>query len=139
VQLVCRRDLASAKIESALLAWHGMAWHGDVRVDRVPDPKIEDPRDVIMKITATAICGSDLHLYDGYMPTMESGDILGHEPMGEVVEVGKDVRKLKNGNRVVVPFTISCGTCWFCRQSLFALCDTSNYPTLSSSLHSQNP
>jgi len=105
------------------LCWHGKS---NVRVDRVPDPKIEEPRDVVVKITLTAICGSDLHLYDGYMPTMESGDIIGHEPMGVVVEVGKEVKNLKKGDRVVVPFTISCGTCWFCRRSEFSLCDTSN-------------
>ena len=85
-----------------------------------------DSRDAIVRITATAICGSDLHLYGGYMPTMEEGDILGHEPMGEVVEVGRDVRKLQVGDRVVVPFTISCGTCFFCQKGLFSLCDTSN-------------
>jgi threonine dehydrogenase-like Zn-dependent dehydrogenase len=105
------------------LCWHGKS---DVRVDTVPDPTIEDPRDAIIKITSTCICGSDLHLYDGYMPTMEAGDILGHEPMGEVVEIGKDVKNLKKGDRVVVPFTISCGTCWFCERKLFSLCDTSN-------------
>ena len=105
------------------LCWHGKS---DVRVDTVPDPRIEDPRDVIVKITSTCICGSDLHLYDGYMPTMEPGDILGHEPMGEVVEVGSNVKKLKKGDRVVVPFTISCGTCWFCERQLFSLCDNSN-------------
>ena len=82
------------------LCWHGKS---DVRVDTVPDPTIEDPRDAIIKITTTCICGSDLHLYDGYMPTMEAGDVLGHEPMGVVVEVGKDVKKLKKGDRVVVP------------------------------------
>jgi threonine dehydrogenase-like Zn-dependent dehydrogenase len=105
-----------------------ICWHGkeDVRVDTVPDPKIEDPRDVIVRITSTAICGSDLHLYDGYMPTMEPGDIIGHEPMGEVIEVGRDVAKLKKGDRVVVPFTISCGSCWFCQRQLYSLCDTSN-------------
>src|SRR5438270_5543106 len=105
------------------LCWHGKS---DVRVDTVPDPRIEDPRDVIIKITSTCICGSDLHLYDGYMPTMKAGDVIGHEPMGEVIEVGKDVKKLKKGDRVVVPFTISCGTCWFCEQQLFSLCDKSN-------------
>ena len=105
------------------LCWHGKS---DVRVDTVPDPKILSPGDVIVKITATAICGSDLHLYDGYMPTMESGDILGHEPMGVVVEVGSAVQKLKKGDRVVIPFTISCGHCFFCEQTLFSLCDTSN-------------
>ena len=105
-----------------------LVWHGkeDVRCDKVPDPKIEDPRDAIVKITATAICGSDLHLYDGYMPTMESGDVLGHEPMGEVVEVGSGNKKLKVGDRVVVPFTISCGSCFFCQKGLYSLCDTSN-------------
>ena len=105
------------------LCWHGKS---DVRVDTVPDPTIEDPGDVILKITTTCICGSDLHLYDGYMPTMVAGDVIGHEPMGVVVEVGKDVKKLKKGDRVVVPFTISCGTCWFCREELYSLCDTSN-------------
>lgn len=105
------------------LCWHGKS---DVRVDTVPDPKIENPRDAIIKITTTCICGSDLHLYDGFMPTMEPGDILGHEPMGEVVEIGKDVRKLKKGDRVVIPFTISCGECWFCKRQLYSLCDRSN-------------
>jgi threonine dehydrogenase-like Zn-dependent dehydrogenase len=105
-----------------------VCWHGkeDMRVDNVPDPKIIDPTDVILRITTTAICGSDLHLYDGYMPTMEKGDVIGHEPMGEVIEVGKQVKKLKKGDRVVVPFTISCGKCFFCEKSLFSLCDTSN-------------
>ena len=105
-----------------------ICWHGthDVRVDNVPDPVIADPGDVIVKITATAICGSDLHLYDGYMPTMQAGDIIGHEPMGIVVETGKDVKKLKVGDRVVVPFTLSCGCCWFCQNEMFSLCDTSN-------------
>ena len=105
-----------------------LCWHGtnDVRVDTVPDPKILNPSDAIVKITATAICGSDLHLFNGFMPTMESGDILGHEPMGEVVEVGTGVTKLKVGDRVVVPFTISCGECFFCRKGLFSSCDNSN-------------
>ena len=105
------------------LCWHGKS---DVRVDNVPDPKIQDPRDAIVRITSTAICGSDLHLYDGYMPTMEKGDILGHEPMGEVVEVGRAVTNLKPGDRVVVPFTIACGDCFFCKRSLFSSCDNSN-------------
>ena len=105
------------------LCWHGK---GDVRVDTVPDPKIEDAGDVIIKITATAICGSDLHLFNGFMPTMESGDILGHEPMGEVVEVGRAVKRLKKGDRVVVPFVIACGSCFFCKRSEFSICDTSN-------------
>lgn len=105
-----------------------LCWHGtdDVRVDTVPDPKIADPRDVILCITSTAICGSDLHLYDGFMPTMQAGDVLGHENMGEVVEVGRDVTKLKKGDRVVVPFCIACGACWFCQKGLFSCCDTSN-------------
>ncbi len=105
-----------------------LCWYGtnDVRVENVPDPKILNPGDVIVKITSTAICGSDLHLLDGFMPTMEKGDILGHEPMGEVVEVGKEVKKLKKGDRVVVPFTISCGECFFCQKELYSLCDTSN-------------
>src|SRR5918998_2121639 len=103
-------------------------WMGrnTVQVETVPDPKILDARDAIVKITSTAICGSDLHLYDGYMPTMEKGDILGHEPMGEVVEVGSGVGNLKVGDRVVVPFTISCGNCFFCQRQLFSLCDNSN-------------
>ena len=105
------------------LCWHGKS---DVRVDTVPDPKIQDPTDVIIRITATAICGSDLHMYDGYLPTMESGDVLGHEPMGIVVEVGSAVRKLKVGDRVVVPFAIACGSCFFCDQTLTSLCDNSN-------------
>ncbi len=105
------------------LCWHGKS---DVRVDTVPDPKIEDPRDAIVRITSTCICGSDLHLYDGYMPTMEAGDILGHEPMGVVQEVGKSVTKLKPGDRVVIPFTISCGTCWFCQRQQYSLCDNTN-------------
>lgn len=105
-----------------------LCWHGkyDVRVDTVPDPIVVDPTDAIVKITSTAICGSDLHLYDGYMPTMESGDILGHEPMGEVVEVGGAVSTLKIGDRVVVPFTISCGHCFFCEKTLYSSCDTTN-------------
>ena len=105
-----------------------LCWHGanDVRVDNVPDPKILNPRDAIIKITSTAICGSDLHLYDGYIPTMKSGDILGHEFMGEVVELGPEVKNLKIGDRVVVPFTISCGSCFFCNRDLWSLCDNSN-------------
>jgi threonine dehydrogenase-like Zn-dependent dehydrogenase len=105
------------------LCWHGKS---DVRIDNVADPKIEDDRDAIIRITTTAICGSDLHLFDGFMPTMKQGDILGHEPMGEVVEVGSAVRNLQRGDRVVVPFTISCGSCFFCKKTLFSLCDNSN-------------
>ncbi len=98
----------------------------DVRVERVPDPQILNPRDAIVKITATAICGSDLHLYDGYIPTLKPGDILGHEFMGEIVETGKEVKNLKKGDRVVVPFTIACGHCFFCEHQLFSACDNSN-------------
>ncbi len=105
------------------LCWHGT---GDVRVDTVPDPRIEHPRDAIVRITSTGICGSDLHLYDGFVPTMEAGDVLGHEPMGIVVEVGGAVKNLRPGDRVVVPFTISCGECYFCRKQLYSCCDTSN-------------
>lgn len=105
-----------------------VCWHGanDVRVDTVPDPKILNPRDAIIKITSTAICGSDLHLYNGFIPTMESGDILGHEFMGEVVELGSAVKNVQIGDRVVVPFTISCGNCFFCQRDLWSLCDNSN-------------
>jgi len=105
------------------LCWHGKS---DVRVDTVPDPKIQNTRDAIIKVTATAICGSDLHLYDGYMPTMEAGDILGHEFMGEVVELGSAVTNLKKGDRVVVPFTMACGSCFFCKKTLYSCCDNSN-------------
>jgi len=98
----------------------------DVRVDTVPDPTIINPHDAIVKITSTAICGSDLHLYDGYIPTMLKGDILGHEFMGEIVEVGSDVKNLKVGDRVVVPFPISCGQCHYCRKGLWSLCDNTN-------------
>ncbi|HEY9834037.1 MAG TPA: zinc-dependent alcohol dehydrogenase [Stenomitos sp.] len=105
-----------------------VCWHGanDVRVDTVPDPQIINPRDAIIKITSTAICGSDLHLYNGFIPTMESGDILGHEFMGEVVELGSAVKNVQIGDRVVVPFTISCGNCFFCQRDLWSLCDNSN-------------
>jgi threonine dehydrogenase-like Zn-dependent dehydrogenase len=84
------------------------------------------PRDAVIKITACAICGSDLHLLDGYQPTMESGDIIGHENMGEVIELGSEVTNVKIGDRVVVPFTISCGQCWFCQKGLFSCCDRTN-------------
>jgi len=105
-----------------------LCWQGknSVSVESVPDPKILNPRDAIIKITSTAICGSDLHLYDGYIPTMQKGDILGHENMGEVVEVGSEVKNLKKGDRIVTPFTISCGNCFFCKKELFSLCDNSN-------------
>ena len=105
-----------------------VCWYGthDVRVQTVADPKILNPRDAIVKVTLTAICGSDLHLYDGYIPGMQRGDILGHEFMGEVVEVGTGVHNLNAGDRVVVPFTISCGRCFYCQQGLWSLCDNSN-------------
>lgn len=105
-----------------------VVYHGkhDVRVDNVNDPIIKDPTDIIIRITSTALCGSDLHLFDGFVPTMKSGDIVGHEPMGEVVEVGSEVKRLRKGDRVVVPFTISCGSCYFCEKTLYSLCDTTN-------------
>ena len=105
-----------------------LCWHGknDVRVETVPDPKILNPRDAIVKVTSTAICGSDLHLYNGVIPTLQEGDILGHEFMGEVVEVGHEVTDLKRGDRVVVPFAIACGNCFFCKKTLYSLCDNSN-------------
>jgi len=99
---------------------------GEVQVQQVPDPKILNDRDAIVKITSTAICGSDLHLYNGFIPTMEKGDILGHEFMGEVVETGKGVRNLQKGDRVVVPFPIACGNCYMCKQGLFSVCENSN-------------
>jgi threonine dehydrogenase-like Zn-dependent dehydrogenase len=98
----------------------------DVRVEEVNDPKILNRRDAIVKITSTAICGSDLHLYNGYVPTMEKGDILGHEFMGEVIELGSDVKNLSTGDRVVASFPISCGNCFFCLKQLFSLCENSN-------------
>lgn len=103
-------------------------WYGkhDVRVLDVPDATILNPGDALIRITSTAICGSDLHLYDGYIPTMQKGDILGHEFMGEVVEVGSAVQKLKPGDRVVVPFPIACGRCFSCQRDLFSLCENSN-------------
>jgi len=103
-------------------------WYGkhDMRVEDVPEPKILNPRDAIVRVTLSAICGSDLHLYDGFVPTMEKGDILGHEFMGEVVEVGSAVKNLQVGDRVVVPFCISCGSCFSCQKGLFSLCENSN-------------
>ena len=105
-----------------------ICWYGknDMRVEDVQDPKILNPRDAIVKVSSTAICGSDLHLYNGFMPTMKKGDILGHEFMGEVVETGREVRNLKVGDRVVVPFPISCGKCFFCEKQMFSLCENSN-------------
>ena len=105
-----------------------LCWYGkhDVRLESVPDPKLLNAQDAIVAVSSTAICGSDLHLYGGYIPSLKAGDILGHEFMGEVVEVGADVRKLKVGDRVVVPFVIACGQCALCSRGLHALCDNSN-------------
>jgi threonine dehydrogenase-like Zn-dependent dehydrogenase len=105
------------------LTWHGK---GDIRCESVPDPKIEHARDAVIKVTACAICGSDLHLFDGVMPSMHSGDVLGHETMGEVMEVGAEIKNLKVGDRVVVPFTISCGECFFCKRGFYSGCERSN-------------
>lgn len=104
-----------------------VCWQGanSVRVETVPDPTILNPRDAILKITSTAICGSDLHIYGGYIPTVVPGDIIGHEFMGEVVEVGRGVRNLQVGDRVVVPSTIGCGGCYYCKQDMWSLCDNS--------------
>jgi threonine dehydrogenase-like Zn-dependent dehydrogenase len=105
-----------------------VCWMGkkDVRVEHVPDPQILNEQDAIVKVTTTAICGSDLHLYNGFVPTMESGDVLGHEFMGEVVDVGRGVSNLKKGDRVVVPFPIACGSCLTCQRGLFSLCENTN-------------
>ena len=99
---------------------------GTVEVQNVPDPQILNQRDAIIRVTSTAICGSDLHLYNGFIPTMKKGDILGHEFMGEVMELGRDVKNLRVGDRVVVPFTIACGNCWSCQQGTTSLCENSN-------------
>lgn len=105
-----------------------VVWHGrhDVRVENVPDPRLLSPRDAIIQVSSTAICGADLHMYDGHLPSSHRGDILGHEFMGRVVEVGSEVKNLKAGDRVVVPFVIACGRCFYCREGLTALCDNSN-------------
>ena len=105
-----------------------LTWHGkhDMRCESVPDPQIEHPRDAIIKVTACAICGSDLHIYDGIIPSMKHGDVLGHETMGEVVEVGSGNTKLEKGDRVVVPFTIACGECFFCQRGYYSGCERSN-------------
>ena len=105
------------------LCWIGK---GDVRIEEVPEPSIVNPRDAIVRVSSTAICGSDLHLLGGFIPTLQRGDVLGHEFMGEVVEVGSAVRDLAVGDRVIVPFPIACGACWYCRQDLHSLCDNSN-------------
>jgi len=105
-----------------------LTYHGshDVRVDTVPDPVIQEPDDIILQITATAICGSDLHLYRGKIPELKEGDILGHEFMGIVVDAGKEVTNLQKGDRVVIPFVIACGDCFFCEKKLFSACETTN-------------
>ncbi|MER7165077.1 zinc-dependent alcohol dehydrogenase [Micromonospora sp. NPDC000207] len=103
-----------------------LTWHGkrDVRVEEVPDPRIEEPTDAVVRITSTAICGSDLHLYEVLGPYLNPGDVLGHEPMGIVEEVGPEVTHLRPGDRVVIPFNIACGSCWMCRRQLYAQCET---------------
>ncbi|WP_298214283.1 zinc-dependent alcohol dehydrogenase [Acidocella sp.] len=105
-----------------------LCWHGknDIRCETVPDPIIQHPRDIIIKVTSCAICGSDLHIYDGMMPGMERGDVMGHETMGEVVETGGEITSLKTGDRVVIPFTISCGECFFCKRGFFSGCERTN-------------
>jgi len=105
------------------LCWNGV---NDLRVERVKDPEIVNPRDVILKVKLSTTCGSDLHFIDGYIPTMRAGDVIGHEFMGEIVEVGRDVKKVKRGDRVVVPSFISCGNCWYCEHQLFSLCDNTH-------------
>src|SRR3712207_971930 len=103
-----------------------VVWHGkrDVRVDEVPDPTIQEPTDAVVRITSTGLCGSDLHLYEVLGPFMEDGDILGHEPMGIVEEVGSEITNVKPGDRVVMPFQMSCGHCWMCDQQLYTQCET---------------
>src|SRR3954453_11431155 len=103
-----------------------VVWHGneDVRVDEVSDPSIQEPTDAIVRVTSTAICGSDLHLYGGKVIKMEEGDIIGHEPMGVVEEVGSGGSRLQAGDRVVVLFNIPCGSCFYCAQALFSQCET---------------
>ena len=105
------------------LCWNGV---NDLRVETVPDPEILNPRDVILRVKLSTTCGSDLHFIDGYIPTMREGDVIGHEFMGEIVDVGKEVRKVKKGDRVVVPSFICCGSCWYCRHDLYSLCDNTN-------------
>ncbi len=105
------------------LCWNGI---NDLRVETVPDPTIENPHDAILRVIKSTTCGSDLHFIGGYLPTMRAGDVIGHEFMGEVVEVGREVNKVKNGDRVVVPSFICCGKCWYCRHELWSLCDNTN-------------
>ncbi|WP_025041128.1 zinc-dependent alcohol dehydrogenase [Nitrosospira briensis] len=118
---------------------HALTYHGsyNVRVDTVPDPILQEPDDVVLKITATAICGSDLHLYRGKIPELKDGDILGHEFMGVVVDAGSEVAALQKGDRVVVPFVIACGECFFCEKQLFSACETTN-PDRSAIMNKKN-
>jgi threonine dehydrogenase-like Zn-dependent dehydrogenase len=116
-----RENLPTGEQTMKALTWHG---RHDVRVDEVPDPKIEQPTDAIIRVTSTAICGSDLHLYEVLGPFLDEGDILGHEPMGIVEEVGSEVSHIAPGDRVVIPFNISCGHCWMCDQGLQSQCET---------------
>jgi threonine dehydrogenase-like Zn-dependent dehydrogenase len=125
-----KRTVASQNIPRACpeVFVKALTWHGknDLRCESIDDPRIEHPRDAIIKVTACAICGSDLHIFDGIIPEMKSGDVLGHETMGEVVEVGSDNKKLKVGDRVVVPFTIACGECFFCKNGYHSACERTN-------------
>ena len=105
------------------LCWNGI---NDLRVERVPDPEIVNPRDAILKVRMSTTCGSDLHFIDGYIPSMRAGDVIGHEFMGQVVEVGSEVKTIKRGDRVVVPSFISCGNCWYCQHDLYSLCDNTH-------------
>ena len=105
------------------LCWNGV---NDLRVETVPDPTLVNPRDVILRVTMSTTCGSDLHFIDGYIPSMREGDIIGHEFMGEIIEVGRDVKKFKAGDRVVVPSFVCCGECWFCQHDLYSCCDNTN-------------
>src|SRR3977135_4417243 len=114
-------DRSVRRTQMKAVTWHGKR---DIRVDTVPDPKIEDPTDAIVRITTTGICGSDLHLYEVLGPFLSEGDILGHEPMGVVAEVGPEVTELAVGDRVVVPFNVSCGNCFMCNQGLHSQCET---------------
>src|SRR6195952_3216780 len=116
-----RTDRSVRRTQMKAVTWHGKR---DIRVDTVPDPKIEDPTDAIVRITTTGICGSDLHLYEVLGPFLSEGDILGHEPMGIVEEVGPGVTEIHPGQRVVIPFNVSCGTCFMCAQGLHSQCET---------------
>jgi threonine dehydrogenase-like Zn-dependent dehydrogenase len=105
------------------ICWTGV---GDLSLEQMPDPAIINPGDAIVRVTMSATCGSDLHIINGYIPTMREGDIIGHEFMGQVVDTGPDVQGIKKGTRVVIPSPISCGVCWYCRKGMFSLCDNTN-------------